>query len=69
MNTTDQDLYYPCIADSSGKIRKPVSTVAMTKDEASDYLRVYYRREWLICDAVPQPINHHYFKQHNTKVL
>lgn len=52
--------YYPCIADASGRIRKIVG-VATTKDAASDFLKEHYKAEWLRCEAIPQPVNHHYF--------
>lgn len=48
-----EDLYYPCIADSSGRIRKVVGN-KMTREQAEDFLKYCYREEWLKVEAIPQ---------------
>lgn len=48
-------LYFPCIADSSGRIRRIVKNVKMTKEQAENYLKANYRGAWLRCEAIPQP--------------
>lgn len=55
-------LYYPCIADASGKIRRQVSKQPMTKGKAEDYLKTHFRAKWLNLEAIPQPVSHPYFK-------
>lgn len=55
-------LYYPCIADASGKIRRQVSKQPMTKEKAETYLKTHFASKWLKCEAIPQPVSHHYFK-------
>lgn len=49
--------YYPCITDHHGKILKKVSQQAMTKDQAEDYLKRNYRKQWINCEAIPQLCN------------
>lgn len=51
------DRFYPCILDcQSGRIIRRVSDQVMTREQAIDYLKLHYRREWLNCDALPQPV-------------
>ena len=49
--------YYPCITDHHGKILKKVSKQAMTKEQAEDYLKRNYWKQWINCEAIPQLCN------------
>jgi len=49
-------LYYPCIADGNGKIRKIVGK-AMSRNNAETFLKQNYYKKWLDCQAIPQTID------------
>lgn len=56
-----QLLFYPCVIDNkTGRINKVVGE-AMKHDDAADYLRKQHNRNWLLCEALPQPVTHRYF--------
>ena len=56
-------LYYPCGPHpKTGRISVKLASVAMTKEDAEAFLKKYYPDLWLKCDVIPQPVNHHYFK-------
>ena len=60
--TVTELLYYPCIWDSKTcRISRRVS-VAMTREQAENYLQVNHARLWLRGEAIPQLTTHHYFK-------
>lgn len=55
-------LYYPCVIDlRSGRISKIVAG-KMTKDKAVEYLKENHYDFYRVGEAIPQPINHPYFK-------
>lgn len=56
-------LFYPCIADSSGQIRKKLLDRPVSHEEAVQYIKKHYWRAWLRCDAIPQPVSHPYFRR------
>lgn len=54
--------YYPCIMDKvTGRISVRKGPV-MTREQAVEFLRKNYKYTWLACEAIPQPVNHSYFK-------
>ena len=57
-------LYYPCIYNNrNGRIDIKVSQKPMTKEKAENVLkRKKYLKLWLSGEAIPQHVNHPYFK-------
>lgn len=61
-------LYYPCVFNPrTSRIDLPVGK-AMSRESAENVLKRKYRRAWLDCDAIPQPVTHPYFKAQNGNV-
>lgn len=57
----EETLYFPCIMnDLTGQISMKVGP-AMSKDDATEFLRERFSEAWIDCEAIPQPVNHHYF--------
>lgn len=55
-------LYYPCgLNKRTGKISEKLGE-AMEKNEAETFLKRFYWSEWVRLEAIPQPVNHPYFK-------
>lgn len=50
-----ETLFFPCVADSHGRILKKVSDKPMTKEKAEQFLKTHFRSAWLNCEAIPQP--------------
>ena len=53
--------FFPCIADSTGRIAERLSDKPMTQKEAEDFLKLHHPDKWRRCEAIPQPEGHHYF--------
>lgn len=59
-----EPLFWPCILNpKTGKISTKVSRNPMTREEAEWFLRRLYPVEWLKTEAIPQPVEHPYFKE------
>ncbi len=55
-------LYYPCVIDLKlGRISKIVGN-KMTRDKAIECLKEHHYDSWRIGEAIPQPVDHPYFK-------
>jgi len=52
--------YYPCTM-LNGKISQRQSDKPMSRIDAESYLKQYHLNEYRKCEAIPQPVNHHYF--------
>lgn len=51
-------MFYPCVMSESGHIDYKVSQAPMTRENAVDFLKTYYLREWRNCEAIPQSVSH-----------
>lgn len=56
-------MFYACIYNNvSARIDRIVGP-PMTLDAAIAFLEKHYHAEYRNCDAIPQPVNHSYFKK------